>query len=303
MEKVGTPKDEPMVHPMVSSSIERAQKRVEMQNFSIRKHLLEYDDVMNQQRSVIYKLRNEILDSTNLTHKYNQFIEDFAEYLIDVYTDPKEPPLEWDWSGIESEFSRIYLIRLPLDDEETRKNIDLNEFIIAHSRNALDLKREILGPEITYDLMRWSLLTTIDTKWMVHLHAMDSLKEGIGLQSFAQKDPLIEYKKEGYDTFIEMLEDITREALVKFFHTQIKMPEQPRQTAPLRVKHESVGSFAAAVAKAESTGGAPPAKQLATSDGSSAKAKTIRRRGSKVKRNDPCPCGSGKKYKNCCGQE
>ncbi|MFP4459975.1 MAG: preprotein translocase subunit SecA [Candidatus Zixiibacteriota bacterium] len=300
MEKVGTPKNEPMTHPMVSSSIERAQKRVEAQNFAIRKHLLEYDDVMNQQRTVIYSKRNEILDSENLIPKYREYVEDFVESLIEIHTDLKSPPDTWDWDAMKAEFSRVFLLQLDLNESE---DTDLHQTLLERGWSAFKLKSDILGEIITRDLMRWAMLTTIDNKWKEHLHAMDTLKEGINLRSYAQKDPLIEYKKEGFDAFVEMLDEITKDTLVRFFHTQVRIPENMMDTTNLKTRHESVQSFDEKQMAAASIRAEKPSPQSAGRGAPQKKTAPIKKEGPKVGRNDPCPCGSGKKYKHCCGRK
>jgi len=289
MERVGAPEGEAMVHPLVSSSIEKAQKRVETQNFAIRKHLLEYDDVMNQQRTVIYSKRNEILDTEDLTLKYRELILEFVTGLVEDFTDRNRPPSDWDWSSIHAEFSRVFLTKLDLDNVGEIKNRNIEEVIFEQAWHAFELKKTILGEEIMRGLMNFALIATIDKKWMEHLHAMDTLKEGINLRSYAQKDPLIEYKREGYDIFVEMLADITKDSLLRFFHTQVRF-ENPHMPRRLQTKHESVSAFD---------------KKALTNNKSdqTPKAQPMKAEEKKVGRNDPCPCGSGKKYKQCCGKD
>ncbi len=288
MEKMGTPKDEPLVHPMVSSSIERAQKRVEMQNFSIRKHLLEYDDVMNQQRTVIYQKRNEILDSTNPVPNFRELVSEEIERLVDETTDPSVPSSEWDWDSLTQTFSRLFLTKPPVDEDTKKGQID--EVLREAALESFEKKRHFLGDEIARDLLRWAMLGAIDTKWKEHLHSMDTLKEGISLRSYAQKDPLIEYKKEGYETFLSMLSEIARESILRFFHTQVRVsPEQLERSRKLSAKHDRVGSF--------------DKRMLAEKEKQGESTQPVRRQTEeKVGRNDPCPCGSGKKYKHCCGR-
>lgn len=304
MEKVGAPKGEPMTHRLVSVSIEKAQKRVEAQNFAIRKHLLEYDDVMNQQRSVIYSKRNEILDSENLNHKYREYIEDFIDVLLENHTDPKTPLDTWDIEGMEAEFARVFLLQLDYE-KLSQGEKTIHESIFERAWQALKLKSEILGEMITRDLMRWALLSTIDKKWKEHLHAMDTLKEGISLRSYAQKDPLIEYKKEGFEAFMEMLDNITKDTLIRFFHTQVRVPESALDNSRLNIRHDSVQNFdqrqmAAASIRTDKPQTGPNRAQRRAKR---AKPEPIRKEEPKVGRNDPCPCGSGKKYKHCCGMK
>jgi preprotein translocase subunit SecA len=304
MEKVGSPKDEALVHPMVTSSIERAQKRVEMQNFSIRKHLIEYDDVMNKQRTVIYAMRNEILDSGNIYPKYREFISEVTDMLVSTYTDEKSPSYDWDLDGLMAAYMRVFLDKLPIN-EDISNNATIRDIIEKSALSAFDRRQDLLGPEIMRGLMSWALLTTIDMKWKEHLQVMDTLQEGINLRAYAQKDPLIEYKKEGFETFAEMLDELRKETLIRFFHTQVQIEPKAQQLARerLQIKHESVKSFSGAPPTDEDGSGSSSAGRNARdNDMSQSKGMTIRNDAPKVGRNDPCPCGSGKKFKQCCGK-
>ncbi len=295
MDRMGAKEGEVITHPLITRQIEQAQKRVEGQNFSIRKHLLEYDDVNNAQREVIYSRRNNILDGGNLIDEYHSMIRDYIDTLMTKNTDTSRPPQDWDWDGLREDFGRTFLAGLNIG-EESRLSIKLGNLEDALIDAAFDAykRREMeLGPDIMRQLERFILLRTIDEQWKEHLYGLDGLKEGINLRAYGQKDPLIEYKREAFDMFTELLEDINRLAIERLFRAQIA-PQPMQRQAPRTYREIHRGTEGYGVrAPGEDGQPAPPTAPRPRSAISAPK----------VGRNDPCPCGSGKKFKKCCGKD
>jgi len=305
MDKLGLQEGEVIQHPMVTKSIERAQKKVEMHNFSIRKHLLEYDDVMNQQREVIYDRRNHALREENLRDEIVQLIEEFVEKTVQAYTDPKTYPEDWDWESLKADFTRVMWLDLPFRSDEI-PHLTQEEVIERLKQRALEAyewRENTYGEEFMRQLERFAMLRVIDERWKEHLYEMDLLKEGIGLRAYGQRDPLIEYKQEGFRMFMELLDRINEGVLEVVFKTQptarVEMPQR-RRPEEYALVHESATGMGfqavAAPAAAEATEMAGPQQAPARP-----KLEPIRI-GRKVGRNEPCPCGSGKKYKKCHGR-
>ncbi len=285
MDKFGMQEGEPIEHSMLSKAIENAQRKVEGHNFEIRKHLLEYDDVMNKQREVIYSQRRQILGGENLRDTIYSFMEEVAASLVDTYTDEKTPPSEWDWKGLSQRLAGQFGINLELSEDE-RSQIsreELEELIISGLREAYDRQVERFGDEDMKQVERFILLQTLDNLWKDHLLNMDHLRDGIGLRGYGQKDPLQEYKREGYDMFMDMMDRFQEESLKILLRIRpLKEEEIERLEEKKRQEQEKL-SFS-----------------HGEGDG---KPKTVRRKTKKVGRNAPCPCGSGKKYKKCCGRK
>ncbi|MCD6595853.1 preprotein translocase subunit SecA [bacterium] len=323
IKRLNPPEGEPIEHKIISGQISKAQKRVEGQNFSIRKRLLEYDDVMNRQREVIYSMRKNILFGKNLKPEYKRFIKEFCEDLVDDYTDADRPPESWDWKIMSEEFTKIFLVKYNPDDP-SHPSENLVEEIYQTALGAYNLKENFIGDDVTRRLERAAMLATIDQLWKEHLRALDDIKEGSYLMAYAQKDPLIVYKKEAFDAFEKLIYDIRGETLMKFFHARVVAPTGTKRQAPLRAMHSGVEGYGAAETAAmaqrvfgkgaqdraenPTSGNAPtplmnlPNKSAKAHQNNSGKPRPIRR-GKKIGRNDPCPCGSGKKYKNCCGKK
>ena len=304
MDRMGIQEGEVIAHPLVTKSIEKAQKRVEMRNFDIRKHLLEYDDVMNQQREVIYKRRGALLFGENPEVEIVSLIEDYAEYIIEVFTDENTDSDMWDWKTIKDKLAMNMLVTLDYSEEELCgvTQDDLREKIIESAKGNLEFKKQELGGELSDRLFRFAPLRIIDMKWKDHLYDMDRMKEGVGLRAYGQKDPLVEYKKEGFQMFMDMLDSISEETLKVVFRAQFKISPPEGISAPnrMRLVHQESANlgFAGAAASPEGQAGAPP------SGGSprSGKLRPVKKTMPKVGRNEPCPCGSGKKYKHCHGR-
>jgi preprotein translocase subunit SecA len=293
MDRLGIGEGEVIRHPMVTKAIERAQKRVEMQNFSIRKHLLEYDDVMNQQREAIYDKRLATLEGENLKDEILNLIDEVVSKKIDQCIDPKEYPENWNLEGLFEDLKNSFLLDVKITKEDIPSlNYDeLRERLVKGLKDLYEYKEKLLGPDLMRRLERFAMLQTIDDKWKEHLYEMDQMKTGIGLRAYGQRDPLIEYKKESYRMFSEMIDSIDQEALSLIFKLQIAEREPAKAKPPKEIKaiHQStVGMGMQAEPQFGEEG--EPGKQMPV------------RVGKKVGRNDPCPCGSGKKYKKCCGR-
>ena len=282
MDRVGMEEDHPIEHSLITRAIENAQKKVEGQNFNIRKQLLEYDDVMNQQREIIYEQRRQALEEENLQPVILDMIEDIVDDLVDSHSEEETPPEDWDLRGLEQAFLNQFSLPLTLSDEaaEDLTQEGLREFLLEKARNGYLQKEKEWGPEITRDMERLVTLQTVDQRWRENLLAMDHLKEGIGLRGYAQQDPLIEYKREGLEMFQEMISTIKGEIIQMLFRIQVATHDETEQLEeaqkqPIFFSH---GDSAA-----------------------SSKRKPVKK-AAKIGRNQPCPCGSGKKYKKCCGR-
>jgi preprotein translocase subunit SecA len=285
MDKIGMQEGEPIEHPLVTRAIENAQRRVEQHNFEIRKHLLEYDDVMNRQREVIYAQRQRILLGDRLQNDVREMIRQWADEAVDRYVPIKSQPDEWDLQGLGREIRmKLGVPWDGMDLQELTTVESLKEKVYEKLMGFYRRKEELYGHEIMRYLEKIVLLQTLDSLWKEHLLNMDHLKEGIGLRGYAQRDPLREYQKEGYEMFIALTDRIRTEAVEKLFRVQVAAETPSRQVRPAR----------AVAAMARGGGG--------SLTDSSPESRTIRRSGRKIGRNDPCPCGSGKKYKKCCGQ-
>lgn len=279
MDKIGMEEGQPIEHRLISKAIENAQKRVEGQNFDIRKHLLEYDDVMNRQRKVIYEQRKKVLKGEALWKDVEEMVEEMVEGIVPEYVDEKSHPEEWDLKGLDDRIFRHFTLKLNL--AETGRDLTpeaTQEKIIAEVKAHLRNKEVEFGMPLMDYLMKVIMLQSIDTQWKENLLAMDHLKEGIGLRGYGQKDPVREYQKEGYDMFMDMITRIKEDTIEKLCMVQIRREEEVERIEEKR-RQDYIMS------RGEDT----PASA------------TIRREAAKVGRNDPCSCGSGKKYKKCCG--
>ncbi len=296
MDKLGMKEGEPIEHSLVTKAIENAQKRVEAHNFEIRKHLLEYDDVMNQQREVVYSLRKRILAGEGLREMVMEMIEEVLDDLIDRYTDPKSYPEEWDLEGLKEAFKRTFSFE-PTFPEEMKdlKQEGLRELLLDQAREFYEEKEGTMGPEVMREVEKFLLLQSLDSHWKDHLLNIDHLKEGIGLRGYAQKDPLIEYKKEGYEMFLEMLFSVKEDAVRKLFAVQIAPEEEVPTLEEFRTPELLLLRGGLDFLPAREVPPPPPPE-------GEGKPAPYRRAGRKIGRNEPCPCGSGKKYKHCCGR-
>ena len=330
MTTLGVQEGEVIAHPMVTKAIERAQKRVEMHNFDIRKHLLDYDDVMNQQREVIYAQRLNVLSGGDLSDEIAEIFQDIVERIIEARTDAGDIQETWDFDGLREDLRNTFLVDLDFSQADltgiTQKALseNLNKAVtLAYERREQDLT-----PEIMRRLERLVLLQIVDRNWRDHLHELDRLREGIGLRAYGQKNPLLEYKAEAFDLFMSMIETVQKESAQLLFRAQITAP--PEQTSTVSggsahhpdaqaASHASTPSpmsttpapqFGADAPRSvgQPTAGGlplPPARGRgrATGDGGGGARREPVKKDKKVGRNDPCPCGSGKKYKKCCGRD
>ncbi len=292
MEKMGLKEDEPIEAKILSNQIAKAQKRVEGHNFDIRKHLLDFDDVMNAQRKVIYKLRTEILSDDGNRELVNEMIDEVAENLTDFYRpDAKAPLNEWNWDDIDQGFANIFATdkKLTLVECSDKHKSNLVEYMTVTASNILDEKFSQYDPEQVTITQREVLLSTFDQLWKDHLLNMDQLKEGINLRSYGQKDPLVEYKREAFHMFENMKTEIRRAVVERIFSVRLYTPEEiesikKQQQAMLEAQLEAHKRSQQAKARAEEQ-----------------KSQPVQRKTVKVGRNDACPCGSGKKFKHCHG--
>ncbi len=288
MDRLGIEEDQPIEHRLVTKAIENAQRRVEAHNFEIRKHLLEYDNVMNKQREVIYAQRREVLAGENLRDSVLEMVEEQVESLVDLYTDEKGLPEDWDWKGLQDAIYQQFSFRWnppPLNEDGLNRG-RLKEMLIEEAKEVYGRKEKEFGEPLLRYLEKVLMLQSIDHHWKDHLLAIDQLKEGIGLRGYGQKDPLIEYQKEAYQMFLDMLERIKKDTIQKLFAIQMAKREEAKE-----VKLERKQVFFLTRGPEASPGGG------SKEEGGR---RTVRREGKKVGRNDPCPCGSGKKYKKCC---
>lgn len=303
MDRLGLEEGEVIQHRMITKSIERAQEKVEARNFSIRKHLLEYDDVMNQQREVIYSRRNHALRGENLREEIMNMIEDYVDGFIERYTSVSDYPEEWDWEAIRRELISVLTIDLTLDDFETFDIEQMRERIVTRAKEAYAQKEELVPDEVLRQIERFIYLRIIDDAWKDHLYEMDQLKEGINLRAYGQKDPLIEYKKAGLDMFMELLDRINKQTLQTLFRAQITREEEQRDGFRPEMKTKITG-----IQHEETAGmgfqGVPAEQQAAQQAGGQGQGGKIQPRTVEDEpgRNDPCWCGSGKKYKKCHGR-
>ncbi len=293
MEKMGLKEDEPIEAKILSNQIAKAQKRVEGHNFDIRKHLLDFDNVMNEQRKVIYRLRKEILDDDGNRTLIDEMIEDVSHQLADINrpSDPKAPLNEWDWGNINLGFKNIFSTDMELDIHECSKNHNSNlpEYIKTKATEILEDKFSKYDPEQVKVTMREVLLSTFDQLWKDHLLNMDHLKEGINLRSYGQKDPLVEYKREAFSLYEGMKEEIRRAVVERIFSVRLYTQEEIEQIK--RQQQEMLEAQLEAHRRAQEQAQRQAEEAAAP----------IRRQTVKVGRNDPCPCGSGKKFKHCHG--
>ncbi|MDK2798822.1 MAG: preprotein translocase subunit SecA [Clostridiales bacterium] len=276
VEALGLEEDQPIEHKMLSNAIENAQKKVEGRNFDIRKHVLQYDDVMNQQREVIYAQRQKVLNGENLKPAVLKMIEGLVDRIIELYTGESPHPDDWNWTGLVEYAESIFLPKGAL--EYTREQMEdltkeeLREKLLKIALDRYEAKEQEIGTENMRELERVVMLKVVDQKWMDHIDNMDQLRQGIGLRAYGQRDPVVEYKFEGFDMFEEMIRNIQEDTVTIIYHAHIETPPEREKVAePINAVH-----------------GDGPTKPIV--------------KGEKIGRNEPCPCGSGKKYKKCCGR-
>lgn len=277
VEKLGMDDEEAIEAGLLSKSIETAQKRVEGRNFSIRKHVLQYDDVMNKQRDIIYKERKRVLEGENLREHVMGMLENMVDGVIEIYTAEAKYPEEWDLKGMEEYLHGIFMPKgsLEFEDIESLTKEDLKGRILEVAEAVYSKKEEEVGEERMRELERVMLLRVVDTKWMDHIDAMDQLRQGIGLRAYGQEDPVRAYQVEGFDMFEAMIKSIQEDTLRYLFSVTVETQTQRKQVVEV----------------------------TATSSGDGEAGKKPVVKNDSIGRNDPCPCGSGKKYKKCCGNK
>lgn len=298
MKKLGMEEGEAIEHPWVTKAIENAQRKVEGRNFDIRKNLLEFDDVANDQRKVVYEQRNELLDTNDISETIHVIRDDVYGAIIDEYIPPQSLEEMWDVPGLEARLKSDFALDLPLQqwlaEDDKLYEEKLRERILDEATKLYAHKEELVGKEVLRNFEKAVMLQTLDGLWKEHLAAMDHLRQGIHLRGYAQKNPKQEYKRESFDLFTQMLETLKRDVVSILSRVQVQerdveaMEEQQRQqaeAAPRTYTHATAENQLAD----EETGGA---------EGHT----TFVRDEQKIGRNDPCPCGSGKKYKHCHGQ-
>ena len=279
---LGLEDDQPIEHKMLSKAIENAQKRVEGKNFDIRRHVLEYDDVMNKQREVIYSERKKVLNGENLRDSIVKMIERICENIVNIYCTENQNSEFWDWKGIETYAGSIFLsdpsesIGITEEEKLQMSKEELQDRLFALGLKKYEEKEKEYGEELARELERVIMLRVVDQKWMDHIDDMDQLRQGIGLRAYGQRDPVIEYKFEGFEMFEEMIRSMQEDVVKIILHSHVDKETE--------IKREKVAEPVRAV----------------HGDGSQSVKKTVVK-GDKVGRNDLCPCGSGKKYKKCCG--
>ena len=281
---LGADENMPIDSKMISNAVENAQKKVEGRNFSIRKNVLKYDDVMNAQREIIYKQRRQVLDGENIHDSIINMIEFVSDVIPSMYVEGESEEINIE--SLNAEITNIFGIDMLDYIKENKTNSNaISEELKKRALDIYNKKEEEISSEQMRELERVVMLKVVDEKWMNHIDSMDELKNGIGLRAYGQKDPVVQYRLEGFDMFDEMVNDI------KFDVTKILMHIRQQGEAK---RQETVKITGAALEAIHSVDGG--AKIGTDID------RTVRNDGPKVGRNDPCPCGSGKKYKNCCGK-
>ena len=301
MKKLGMEYGEAIEHPWVSKAIENAQRKVEGRNFDIRKNLLEFDDVANDQRKVIYEQRNELLDAANISETIQVIRGDVLNVVISEYILPQSLDETWDIKGLEQRLLGDFALELPIsqwlaEDDKLYEEL-LRERIVAEAEAVYARKRELVGEEVMQHFEKSVMLQTLDSLWKEHLAAMDHLRQGIHLRGYAQKNPKQEYKRESFELFTQLLETLKQEVVGVLSRVQVQEQdvdaiEQQRrraEAAPRTYTHAEASAMAEEEAPEQAEPEATPATPFV-------------RAGDKVGRNDPCPCGSGKKFKQCHGR-
>ena len=296
MQKLGMAEGEAIEHPWVSRAIENAQRKVEAHNFDIRKQLLQYDDVANDQRKVIYQQRNDLLHSESISDAIANMRKDVVQAVVRAHVPPNSLDEQWDIGGLEqilaNEFGVELSIQRWLDDEEQITDEDLCDRVQAHFETVYQQKAEMLGEELMVRLEKEITLMIVDRHWKEHLAAMDYLRQGIGLRGYAQKNPVQEYKRESFEMFTAMLDGINYEVVQALTRVQIRSEEQ---VEALEQRHQPEQQIKMEHASANN----PLAGEQAQDDG---QAQPFVRKERKIGRNEPCYCGSGKKFKQCHGK-
>jgi len=321
MERVGLEEGQELEHPLLNRSIETAQKRVEQHNFQQRKRTLEYDDVMNKQREVIYGFRNEILHADDVQDRLMDVMEEVVIQKVTQFTSSDENHEEWNVRALADWVNLTFPLGMPeaeivkaanaghevpvtgsVYDGLSAAQFAVCEFISNGVRDAYKLKISFENPQALKSVERYTILSAIDKLWQEHLYGMDSLRASIGLRAYGQRDPLIEYKAEAFKIFEELMVNIKTEICRNIFLSASSLMafQQFIQKLPQQTIHTETSAFGGGAAQG-TTGTTNSSEMVTQANEEVSKAKPVRT-GPKVGRNDPCPCGSGKKYKHCCGK-
>jgi len=300
MDKLGVQEGEVITHSMVTKAIEKAQVRVETQNYEIRKHLLEYDDVVNKQREVIYGMRRDALQGVELPETFESFLANAVSGILAECADPGDAPDFWDWKKLEHLYQGLVLTPLPVEENE-RLDVgydELEEQLVDAALRKLQDKVARLGEDLATQLQKFVLIQVLDEQWRDHLNELIMLRSGIGLRSYGQRDPLVEYKAESFKLFEGLIERLERGTVNLFFRAELApaAPLPKPAVAAIETTHKEVSAYEQAAG-----GGADPV--MSTNSPEETRRRPVQREAPKVGRNDPCPCGSGKKYKKCCGAQ
>ena len=313
-----------MKHPWLNRSIQSAQKKVEQHNFQIRKRTLEYDDVMNKQREVIYGFRNDIINGEDVRDRLMDIMEEVVVEKVLEFTNTDTDHTEWklrplaDWVNLNfplgmpeaeivkaADSGKEEPVAGSLFDGLSPAQFAVCNFISDSVRKAYDIKISFENPDALKEVERYTILSAIDQLWQEHLYEMDSLRYSIGLRGYGQRDPLVEYKAEAFKMFDELMVNVKTQICNNIFRSASSMLafENFLRNVPQQTMHQTTSAFGGGTTTA-STGGGPPRGSDVVSEAAAAVAEKARpvRTGPKVGRNDPCPCGSGKKYKHCCGR-
>ncbi|MGE4357167.1 MAG: preprotein translocase subunit SecA [Candidatus Omnitrophota bacterium] len=309
MERFGMEEGQVIEHPLISKAIETAQKRVEEFNFSIRKQLLEYDNVMNRQREIIYEERKFILESDNLKAHIYEMVKELLEENVSRYIISGATKEENNYSGLSLWIYEKFLLKISVEELNKLSMDEINDYIYRRIIESYEEREKLFGETQLREFERYVLLRTIDECWREHLYNMDALREGIGLRAYGQRDPLVEYQHEGFAMFEEMISRIKEESISSLFRLYGIAERKIRgvfETLPQELVHQEVGQFQNLPLRMPQEK-LPTSKELEETPMAKAAQRgestvPYRRSGPKVGRNDPCPCGSGKKYKKCCGK-
>ncbi|NNJ64231.1 MAG: preprotein translocase subunit SecA, partial [Xanthomonadales bacterium] len=296
MQRFGMKEDEAIEAGMLNRAIENAQRKVEAHNFDVRKHLLDYDNVANDQRRVVYQQRNELMELDDIGETVVEMRHDVFEDVINRFVPPGSIDEQWEIPALENALEGEFGIQVPvgewLSKDETVHEEVLRQRIVEAVDGHFQEKETMTGPEVMRHFEKALMLNVLDQKWKDHLASMDYLRQGIGLRGYAQKQPMQEYKRESYDMFTELLDNIKHEVIRILARVQVKAEEdveavdaQRRQETPMQFRHDQAGPAGQGEPEAAAPGQDPYVRE-----------------GRKVGRNEPCPCGSGSKYKHCHGK-
>ena len=322
MERVGLEEGQELEHPLLNRSIQTAQKRVEQHNFQARKRTLEYDDVMNKQREIVYGFRNEIINGDDVRDRLMDIMEEVVQAKVEEFTDREQEISVWNIRGLADWVNLNFPIGMPEEkllkaaedapespvagssfEHLTAGQFSLFHLVAKAVRDAYELKIQFEDAEALKNVERYIVLTAIDKLWQEHLYGMDSLRTSIGLRQYGQRDPLIEYKMEAFKLFDELMVNIKTEICHNIFRSASSMLafENFLKNLPAITSHGDSSAYGGAEPPVKGAAQGKASDMVSEAAEAVSKAKPIRS-GPKVGRNDPCPCGSGKKYKQCCGR-